>query len=244
RRRSRRAKEKMLADKHAHGEKKAARRRVGREGEEGRRSWRRGSRGPTGACATLGGRGALLLIGTDVPLGALERDDVPTFVRWFNAPEVRRHINWFEPMSRAREERWFENEYLPAKDKFLFGIEIPAGDGWLHVGSTSLENIDWKNRAASFGIVLGEKEYWGRGIGTEATRGVLRFAFGELGLNRVELVVFADNARAQRCYEKAGFRHEGTRRAAIFRDGRYQDLRVMAMLSSDPGLSPGSGADG
>src|SRR5262245_66580540 len=98
-----------------------------------------------------------MLIGTNVRLRALERDDVPTFVRWFNDPEVRRHINWFEPMSRAREERWFEIEYLPATDKFLFGIEITAGVGWLHVGRPSLENLACKDRAARFGIVLADK---------------------------------------------------------------------------------------
>jgi len=174
-----------------------------------------------------------MLIGTHVRLRALERDDVPTFVRWFNDPEVRRHLAWFEPMSRAREERWFETEYLVAKDKFVFAIEARIDEAWLLVGNSSLEDISWKNRSAGLGIVLGEKEHWGRGYGTEAVRVLLRFAFGELALNRVELTVLADNARAQRCYEKAGFRREGTRRAAIFRDGRYHDLHLMGILASE-----------
>src|SRR5262245_24026581 len=176
-----------------------------------------------------------MLIGTRVRLRALEREDVPTFVRWFNDPEVRRYLNLFEPMSRAREERWFETEYLNAKDKFVFGIEARVGDAWVHVGTIGLENINWKNRSAALGIMLGEKEHWGRGFGAEAVKVLLAFAFGELALHRVELDVLAENARAIRCYEKVGFRREGTRRGAIFRDGRYQDLHVMAVLASEVG---------
>ena len=53
---------------------------------------------------------------------------------------------------------------------------------------------------------------------------------GSLNLHRVELEVYDFNPRAMRCYEKAGFRHEGTRRQALFRDGRYHDTHHMAIL--------------
>jgi RimJ/RimL family protein N-acetyltransferase len=81
--------------------------------------------------------------------------------------------------------------------------------------------------------VLGEKAYWGQGFGTDATRTALAFAFGELNLHRVELEVFDFNPRAMRCYEKAGFRYEGIRRQAFFRNGRYHDIHLMAILDSE-----------
>jgi RimJ/RimL family protein N-acetyltransferase len=173
-----------------------------------------------------------MLIGERVRLRAIEREDIPTFVRWFNDPEVRQYLLMYEPMSKAKEERWFE-AHLEARDEFLFGIEALIGEEWVHIGNLGLHRIDWKNGTAVFGISLGEKAHWNKGYGTEATRTMLRFAFEELNLHRVELEVFDFNPRAMRCYEKAGFRHEGIRRRALFRDGRYHDVHLMGILQEE-----------
>ncbi|MER3398817.1 MAG: N-acetyltransferase [Chloroflexota bacterium] len=173
-----------------------------------------------------------MLIGDRVRLRGIEREDLPTFVRWFNDPEVRQYLMMYEPMSMAKEERWFE-EMLEHKNDFVFAIEAQIGEQWVHIGNVGLHRIDWKNRTAMFGIALGEKAYWGQGFGTDATRTMLRFAFEELNLHRVELEVFDFNPRAMRSYEKAGFRHEGTRRQALFRHGRYHDVHLMAILQSE-----------
>ncbi len=173
-----------------------------------------------------------MLFGESVRLRAIEREDIPTFVRWFNDPEVRRYLLMYEPLSKAREERWFE-AHLDKQNEFIFAIEVRTEEGWVHIGNIGLHRVDWKNRNATLGIALGEKAYWGRGYGTDAVRTALRFAFQELNLHRVELEVVADNLRAIRCYEKAGFVREGTRREAIFRDGRYHDAHVMAVLAGE-----------
>lgn len=173
-----------------------------------------------------------MLLGERVRLRAIEREDIPTFVRWFNDPEVRRYLLMYEPMSRVKEERWFES-HVEARDEFLLAIEAQVGDTWIHIGNVGLHRIDWKNRTAVFGIALGEKAYWGQGYGTDATRTMLRFAFDELNLHRVELEVYDFNPRAMRCYEKAGFQREGTRRQALFRDGRYWDVHTMAVLQTE-----------
>jgi len=173
-----------------------------------------------------------MLIGERVRLRSIEREDLPTFVRWFNDPEVRQYLMMYEPMSMAKEERWFE-EMLERKNDFVFAIEAQIGEQWVPIGNVGLHRIDWKNRTAVFGIALGEKAYWGQGFGTDATRTMLRFAFEELNLHRVELEVFDFNSRAMRSYEKAGFRHEGTRRQALFRQGRYHDVHLMSILQSE-----------
>lgn len=173
-----------------------------------------------------------MLFGEGVRLRSIEREDIPTFVRWFNDPEVRQYLLMYEPMSKAKEERWFE-DYLNRKNDYLFAIEALIDDEWTHIGNTGLHQIDWKNRMAVFGIVLGEKAYWGQGLGSDAARILLRFAFEELNLHRVELEVFDFNPRAIRSYEKVGFRHEGTRREAFFRNGRYQDVHLMSILQKE-----------
>jgi RimJ/RimL family protein N-acetyltransferase len=81
-----------------------------------------------------------------------------------------------------------------------------------------------------FHITIGERDAWGRGLGTEATEMMLEHAFERLGLHRVGLSVFSYNLRAIRAYEKAGFRIEGRQREAILRDGRYWDEIQMGVL--------------
>jgi diamine N-acetyltransferase len=173
-----------------------------------------------------------MIYGDGIRLRSIEREDIPTFVRWFNDPEIRSYLLMYRPMSRASEERWFEG--LAARtDDFLFAVEALVGDQWVHIGNIGLESVDWKNSHCTFGIVLGEKQYWGQGYGTKAIKTVLRYAFDELNLHRVELEVFAYNPRAIRCYEKAGFRHEGTRRQSHFHNGQYHDAHRMGILREE-----------
>ncbi|MFO8034511.1 MAG: GNAT family protein [Candidatus Bipolaricaulota bacterium] len=173
-----------------------------------------------------------MLYGERTRLRAMEREDISTFMRWFNDPEVRRYLLMYEPMSRVKEERWFE-EMLQRKGEFLYAIDAETEAGWVTIGNLGLHRVDWKNRTATLGIVLGEKAYWGQSYGTDAARTMLRFAFHELNLHRVELETHSFNPRAQRCYEKLGFRHEGTRREALYREGRYYDSYTMAILREE-----------
>jgi RimJ/RimL family protein N-acetyltransferase len=179
-----------------------------------------------------------MILGERVRLRAIERSDIPAFVRWFNDPEVRQYLLMYEPMSMAAEERWFERR-LEAKDDYLFSFEGLVDGEWIHLGNVGLHRVDWKNRAATLGIVLGEKQHWSKGFGTDVIRLALKFAFGELNLHRVELDVFSFNPRAIHCYEKAGFRREGVLRDAFYRDGAYHDIYRMAVLEDEPGTSEG-----
>jgi RimJ/RimL family protein N-acetyltransferase len=95
-----------------------------------------------------------------------------------------------------------------------------------------LHSIDHDHKSAELQIRIGERDSWGRGLGTEAVTLLVRRAFDGLGLHRVQLQVFATNARAIRAYEKAGFEVEGRRRDAVFVGGGYVDLLVMATLRS------------
>lgn len=99
-----------------------------------------------------------------------------------------------------------------------------------HIGEVVLNDVDADNRSAGFRIALAASRWFGHGYGTEATRAVLDYAFGTLGLHRVELEVYAFNPRAQRAYEKTGFVVEGRRRDALLWDGEWVDAVVMGCL--------------
>ncbi len=173
-----------------------------------------------------------MLYGQNLRLRAIEREDIPRFLRWLNDPEVRRFLVMHEPLSRAREERWFE-EQLSRQNELILAIEVLIDDEWVHIGAIGLHRIDLKNRTAVLGIVIGEKNFWEKGYGREAIRVLLRYAFWELGLHRVELETFAFNARALRCYEAVGFKRVGTRRQAFFREGAFHDVILMDLLAEE-----------
>jgi diamine N-acetyltransferase len=82
-------------------------------------------------------------------------------------------------------------------------------------------------------MLIGEKKFWGRGIGQEVTRLMVEYAFHRLNLNRVTLGVLAEHESAVRCYEKVGFKVEGRFRQELFRDGEYKDRLWMGLLRAD-----------
>jgi len=170
-----------------------------------------------------------MIYGQKTRLRRVEREDIPTFVRWFNDPEVREFLVMNRPISMAEEEQWFDRQ-LQADATEIFCIE--ASDG-AHIGNIGLHDIDLHHRHAEMGIVLGEKDYWSQGYGSDAIRTLLRFAFDEMNLHRVFLKVYEDNSRAIRAYEKCGFQHEGRLRQAIYRKGRYYDELLMSVLSHE-----------
>jgi RimJ/RimL family protein N-acetyltransferase len=173
-----------------------------------------------------------LFEGKLVRLTHIRRDDIPTFCRWFRDYEVQRLLAFdpIIPITDEAEEAWFESA-AKSENEYHFSIRLLEND--LLIGNCSLFGVNARNRSAEFGIAIGEKEYWGRGFGSDAMRVLLRFAFNELNLNRVHLDVLAYNKRAISAYVKVGFTHEGTRRCAIYREGEYHDVYVMAILHEE-----------
>ena len=173
-----------------------------------------------------------MIAGEKIRLRPIERDDLPRYVEWFGDQKVRRHLLIWLPFSLAQEERWFENLQgrLERQEDVLLAIDTIDG---VHIGNVGLHAIDWKNRSAELGIVIGEKSYWGQGYGTDAVCTMLNLAFREMNLHRVFLRVDADNARGIRCYEKVGFQREGTLREVGFRESEYFDQHIMSILESE-----------
>ena len=167
-----------------------------------------------------------------VILGPIQRDYLPHYVEWLNDWEVRKFLaaTLPQPITLQDEEDWF-NRQRGDKDSLIFAI-LTSGEGRL-IGNCGLHQIDWTNRHAIFGIFIGDKNYWGKGYGTDATRALLRYAFKEAGLRRIELQVFDFNPRAIRVYEKVGFQMEGTRKQALFREGTWHDEHIMAILREE-----------
>ncbi|HZZ83910.1 MAG TPA: GNAT family protein [Anaeromyxobacteraceae bacterium] len=168
--------------------------------------------------------------GARVRLRALVRADAPALASFVNEPLVRRTALLAGPVTVQQEEDFVLRVRASAVDA-VFGIELREGPRL--VGVAGLHAIDRGSRSAQFGIFVGVPELWNQGYGTEATRLTVSHAFRALQLHRVWLHVFTENAAGIRCYEKVGFAKEGLLREAVFHEGRYHDLVVMALLRQD-----------
>jgi RimJ/RimL family protein N-acetyltransferase len=171
-----------------------------------------------------------MIIGEEIRFRAIEHDDLPRFVKWFNDPEVLQGVSMYLPMAMWEEEAWFKALADRPQAERPLAIEILANDEWVHIGNLGLFDIDSRARTAEVGISIGEKAYWDQGYGTKAMGLLLKHGFETLNLNRIALRVFANNPRAIRCYEKVGFVQEGRLRQAHFHAGDYVDILWMSIL--------------
>ncbi|MBI1742951.1 GNAT family N-acetyltransferase [Candidatus Acetothermia bacterium] len=170
------------------------------------------------------------LVGTRIYLRAIEREDAHLFVTWLNDSDVNRTLLTSRPINLPYELDWVEKSYHREHDITL-GIALKETDQL--IGSTGLHKLDYRNRHAMFGILIGEKSEWNKGYGTEATALTVKYAFETLNLNRVWLHVYEHNARGIKAYEKAGFRQEGVLRQDSYREGRYWNTITMAILREE-----------
>ena len=167
-----------------------------------------------------------------VYLRAAERDDIPRFAAWFNDYRTSRTLALRAPMSIPMEEAWFERMAADqGKGGYLFTACLLADDR--PIGNVGLFELDLVNGSAGLGIMIGEPGDRGRGHGTDMLEALMGFGFASLRLERIWLDVYDFNPGARRVYERVGFRHEGTLRHAIFREGRFGDVHRMAMLSGE-----------
>jgi diamine N-acetyltransferase len=152
------------------------------------------------------------IVGTSVALGPPRRDLLAVYLRWVNDFEVTRTLAiGMRPTSWEAEEAWYERVTTSVHDVFFTIYERAS---LRPIGGTGLHNLDYANRTAEFGILIGEKDCWGKGYGTEATSLMLDFGFTALGLHNIMLRVFSFNERGLRAYTRAGFRIIGRRRQA------------------------------
>jgi diamine N-acetyltransferase len=171
------------------------------------------------------------IVADKVALGPPRRDLVPLYQRWINDFEVTRTLAaGMRPVTREAEEGWYERVSTSERDAVFTIYERTT---LRPIGSTGLHNIDHFNRTADFGIVIGEKDCWGKGYGTEVTALVLDYGFTSLGLHNVMLSAYSHNERGIRAYTRAGFRIIGRRREAYRLSGRAHDVVLMDCLATE-----------
>ena len=174
----------------------------------------------------------LNVVGEKVALGPLRRDLVPLYDRWFNDFDAGlAYFLQLRPHSREAREEWYER--LAKDDPETVEFLIYERATLRPIGKTALDQINLFDRTASFGIIIGEKDCWGKGYGTETAVLMLDYGFSLLGLNNIMLTVDAYNERAIRAYRRAGFKEFGRRREARRRGSQSYDVVYMDCIAAE-----------
>jgi diamine N-acetyltransferase len=178
-----------------------------------------------------------IVVGEKVALGPLRQDLAASYARWMNQLEVRRGLANVSIATPQTQEKWVdenvESGAKPAPEALEFTIYDRTDS--TPVGTAGLFHIAHAHRTAEFAIALGERR--GQGLGTEATRLVLDFAFHVLQLRNVLLETLEWNVAGLAAYEHAGFRRIGVRRGAIISRGQPTNIVIMDAVPEDFGAS-------
>ena len=163
----------------------------------------------------------------DVSLFLLEESHVgEAYVRWLNDPRVNRYLESRFAAHTEAGVRDFVRGCLESDSALLLGIR--TGDPARHVGNIKLGPIDRRHGLGEVGLLLGEDEVWGRGVGRTAIDLLCGIAGSQLGLRKITAGCYASNVGSERAFLGAGFEVEGRRRAHFLMDGLTEDLVLMA----------------
>jgi len=172
------------------------------------------------------------LSGSKIYLRPLERSDLnENYLSWLNDPEVTRYLETGTFPTTSEDLEKFYARVTGSPAEVIFAIVDRKSHE--HIGNAKLGPINWVHRRAMFGILIGDKRFWGKGVGEEVTRLMVKYAFERLNLNRIGLAVFEEHTAGVRCYEKVGFKLEGCFREEMFCEGSYENRLWMGLLRSE-----------
>ncbi|MEW6470315.1 MAG: GNAT family protein [Bacteroidota bacterium] len=156
-------------------------------------------------------------------------DATDEYLGWLNNPEVTRGLDTgIFPTTREALVGFLKSMSSGKENQMFCIIDKSRGK---HIGNIKLGNINWVNRNAELGILIGDMSAWGKGFGRDACTLLVRYAFDKLNLNKVWLAVYSNNEAAYNLYKKLGFVQEGCLRQHVFSDGRFVDKILMAVYN-------------
>ena len=171
------------------------------------------------------------IFGKTIVLRAIESQDLPFYKENINDPDIEKMVGgWSFPVSTKAQEAWY-NKIVNDRSNLRFSITLADQD--IPLGMVNLVDIDWKSGVAFSGIKLFNNAPKGAGIGFDTVMTVMRYAFDELRLNRLEGTILEFNEASMRLYKKCGWKKEGVRRQSQYQMGKYYDEFFVAILKDE-----------
>lgn len=176
-----------------------------------------------------------MLLGEHTVLRAVEPEDLEPLRLWRNQPGLRRYFREHREISRTMQQRWFETIVLNDPRTRMFAVCAREGDGAGRLlGAAGVCWIDWRSRSGDFSIYLGaDGLYIDEMFAPDAGRVLLRYAFDELGLNRVWAEIYDHDTPKQALLPALGFVQEGRHRQTTWVEGRFVDSLFYGLLACD-----------
>jgi [ribosomal protein S5]-alanine N-acetyltransferase len=157
----------------------------------------------------------------------MEKDLTSSYLQWLNDEEVcRNNSHAVFPNTEQR----MKTYYNSIQNQLNVVLAIIHSDTDRHIGNVSLLNINWISRNAEFAILMGEKDFWGKGYGKEAARLIVQYGFERLNLHRIYCGTLNGNSGMIKLAASMGMKEEGRRREAIFKNGKYVDILEYGIL--------------
>lgn len=174
-----------------------------------------------------------MLFGKNVKLRPLRFGDENLFFRWRNDLDYIALTKSFRlPKHEATEKDWLASVMADKSNKSVIFIIESLSDAEA-AGFVQLSRIDWISRNCLFGIALPEKDFQGRGFGSEAMQLIFDYAFKTLNLNKISLEVVAFNENSIHLYEKAGFEREGVLKKHYFWNDAFHDVLIYGLFKEN-----------
>jgi RimJ/RimL family protein N-acetyltransferase len=170
-----------------------------------------------------------MFTGLKIRLTAMRKEDLPTYRQWNSVESFGRFYN-SSPIREESEKN--ANNLIDDHSDRSFRFAIRPLDSEEFLGVCAIEEIVWPHRVGWLSIALG-LDFHGKGFGKEAMQLLVNYGFNELNLHRLTLTVFGYNERAIKLYESLGFKHEGTYREFLQRDGKRHDMHLYGLLSTE-----------
>jgi len=155
-----------------------------------------------------------------------QRSDIDFWLKWVNDLKVTKGLIIDPPLTRKDEEDFYENFQKNLKN-ILLTIEDKSSKKPIGNVSISVNHTELNQFSADFGLMIGEKDFWNKGLGSEIVKTILKFAFEKLNLIKVQLRVFAENKAAIRIYEKCGFKKVGELKKEVYKKDGFHDCFLM-----------------
>ena len=169
--------------------------------------------------------------GTIIDLCPRNSKYVNLYIRWKNAPKVRKYARNVMPRTIDEQKKRFETR--PGGLSEHISLDVWHKKDKKPIGQIGLGHIDWVNGWANAFLQIGEPDYWNQDIGTEATKLLAEYVFNELNLNKLHGGVAVDNIGSWSVAQKIGFKPEGVKKHEMYIDGKYVDTKIYRLLKDD-----------
>lgn len=165
-----------------------------------------------------------------IHLRLLEREDIPQRTVWMNDKEINRMLILDWPISLTKSQKWFDTAI---NDNSKIHFVIIDNEMNRLIGVAGLVDINTRDRHAEVYLIIGEKNYWGKGIATEVLNLLIEYSFEYLGIKRLYGYNFSYNIASQKMLEKVGFIKEGIMRKHIYKNGKLEDINIYGLLKDE-----------